>query len=68
MRRKEVATICLQGTVGGLICGWAAGRTEWMYSFVEPSLYGIAELAMLFVGSLFMIRVSLWLIKNGAVP
>jgi len=68
MRPKEVATMCLRGTVGGLICGWAAGRTEWMYSFVEPSRYGIAELAMLFIGSLLMIRVSLWLIKNSAVP
>jgi hypothetical protein len=68
MSPKEAAAMCLRGTVGGLVCGWAAGRPEWMYSFAEPSLYGIAELAMLLVGSLLMIRVSLWLIKNKAVP
>jgi hypothetical protein len=39
-----------------------------MYSFADPSLSGIAELAMLSVGSLLMIHVSLWLIKNKAVP
>jgi hypothetical protein len=35
-----------------------------MYSFANPSLYGIAELVMLLVGSLLLIRVSLWLTKN----
>jgi hypothetical protein len=64
MSPKEATTMCLRGTVGGLICGWAAGRPEWMYSFANPSLYGIAELAMLFVSSLLLIRISLWLIKN----
>ena len=64
MSPKEAATMCLQGTVGGIVCGWAAGRSEWMYSLANPSLYGIAELAMLLVSSLLLIRVSLWLIKN----
>jgi hypothetical protein len=64
MSTKEAATMCLQGTVAGMVCGWAAGRPEWMYSFANPSLYGIAELAMLSVSSLLLIRVSLWLIKN----
>jgi hypothetical protein len=68
MSPKEVATMCMRGTIGGLVCGWAAGRPEWMYSFADPSLYGISELAMLFVGSLLMIQVSLWLIKNKAAP
>jgi hypothetical protein len=69
MSPKEVATtMCLRGTVGGLVCGWAAARPEWMYSFANPSLSGIAELAMLLVGSLLMISVSLWMIKNKAVP
>ena len=68
MSPKEVGTLCLRGTVGGLVCGWAAGRPEWMYSFADPSLYGIAELAMLLVGSLLMIHVSLRLIKNKGVP
>jgi len=39
-----------------------------MYSFANPSLFGIAELAMLLVGSLLLISVSLWMIKNKAVP
>jgi hypothetical protein len=64
MSPKEAATMCLQGTVGGIVCGWAAGRPEWVHSFANPSLYGIAELVMLLVGSLLLIRVSLWLTKN----
>jgi len=67
MSPKEAARMCLRGTVGGLICGWAVGRPEWIYSFAEPSLYGIVELAMLLVGSLLMIRVSLWLIRSQAL-
>jgi len=63
MNPKEAKTMSLHGTVGGIICGWAAGRTEWMYSFANPNLLGIAELGIFLVGSLLMIRVSLWLIK-----
>jgi len=68
MSPREAATMCLRGTVGGLVCGWAAGRPEWMYSFANPSLLGIAELAMLLVSSLLLIHISLWLIKNMDVP
>jgi len=68
MSPKEVGTMCMRGSVGGLVCGWAAGRPEWLYGFADPSLSSIAELAMLLVGSLLMIHVSLWLIKNKAVP
>jgi hypothetical protein len=68
MSPNEAATMCLRGTVGGLVFGWAAARPEWMYSFANPSLYGIAELAMLLVSSLLLIRTSLWLIKNMGVP
>jgi hypothetical protein len=68
MSPKEAATMCLRGTVAGLVVGWAAARPEWMYSFANPSLYGIAELAMLLVSSLVLIRVSLWLMKNLGVP
>ena len=67
MSPEEAATMCLRGTVGGLVCGWAAGRPEWMYSFANPSLYGITELAMLLVSSLLLTRVSLWLTKNMGV-
>jgi hypothetical protein len=35
-----------------------------MYSLANPSVYGIAELAMLLVSSLLLIRTSLWLMKN----
>lgn len=66
MSPKEAATMCLRGTVGGLVCGWAAGRPEWLSSFAEPNLYGIVELGMILVGSLLMMRVSWWLIKNNA--
>jgi hypothetical protein len=64
MTPKQAVTMCLHGTVGGLLVGWAIGSRDWMYSLANPRLLGTAELAVLFVGGLLLIRTNMWLIKN----
>jgi hypothetical protein len=66
MTSKEAVTMCLQGTSGGLLVGWAVGSRDWMYGLANPTLFGFAELALLLVGSLLLIRTNLWLIRNIA--
>ena len=66
MTPKEAVTMCLHGTSGGLIFGWAVVSRDWMYSLANPSILGVAELALMLVGSLLLIRISGWLIRNMA--
>jgi hypothetical protein len=72
MTPKEAVTMCLHGTIGGLLVGWAVGSRDWMYGIAipspspSPSPLGVAELAMMLVGSLLLIRISRWLIRNMA--
>jgi hypothetical protein len=66
MRPKEAVTMCLHGSIGGLLVGWAVGSRDWMYAIANPSTLGIAELATMLVGSLLLIRISRWLIRNMA--
>jgi hypothetical protein len=64
MTPKEAVTMCLHGTIGGLLVGWAVGSRDWMYSLANPSTLAIIELALMVVGSLLLIRISRWLIQN----
>ena len=66
MTPKEAVTMCLHGTIGGLLVGWAVGSRDWMYAVANPSTLGIVELALMAVGGLLLIRVSRWLIQNMA--
>lgn len=66
MTPKQAVTMCLHGSIGGLLVGWAIGSRDWMYGLANPSLPGIAELAVLLVGGLLLVRTNLWLIRNMA--
>jgi hypothetical protein len=66
MTPKEAVTMCLHGTIGGLLVGWAVGSRDWMYGIADPSPFAIVELAVLLVGILLLIRTNLWLIRNMA--
>ncbi len=66
MTPKEAVTMCLHGTIGGLLVGWAVGSRDWMYGIADPSPFAIVELAVILVGILLLIRTNLWLIRNMA--
>jgi hypothetical protein len=64
MTPQHAITMCLHGTCGGLLVGWAIGSRDWMDGLANPSHLAIVELAMLLVGSLLLIRTTFWLIRN----
>ena len=64
MTPKQAVTMCLHGTSGGILVGWAIGSRDWMNGLANPGPFGIAELAVLLVGSLLLIRTTMWLIRN----
>ena len=66
MTPKEAVKMCLQGTIGGLLVGWAVGSRDWMYALANPSTLSVVELATMLIGCLLLMRITRWLIRNMA--